>query len=222
MMKHFIRSAMMLSGLFVATTLFAADKVVVVPLAGVKGGVGETGQTKCYNATTGAVITCTGTGQDGAYQKGVSVSPRFVNNGNGTVTDKLTGLIWLRDGNCSIFWLIDDTGLNKRLWMPALSAANKLSSGFCGLTDGSVAGDWRLPNIKELLSLVDYGQLGPSLSSGHPFTNTQMQPSDYYWSSTSSVNYPDTAFVVRFYDGFGSTGMKSSGNYCVRAVRGGQ
>lgn len=42
-MKHFMRCAMMLAGLFVATTLFAADKMVVVPLSGVKAGVGKSG-----------------------------------------------------------------------------------------------------------------------------------------------------------------------------------
>ena len=55
----------------------------------------KTGQSTCYNQT-GVVIDCSGTGQDGEYQKGVAwPDPRFTNNGDCTITDKLTGLTWL-------------------------------------------------------------------------------------------------------------------------------
>ena len=90
-------------------------------------------------------IDCAGTGQDGEYQAGVSVDPRFTDNGDGTVTDNLTGLIWLKDADC----------FGSRNWTNALSDANTLADGSCGLTDGSVAGDWRLPNVRELQSLID-------------------------------------------------------------------
>lgn len=57
----------------------------------------QTGQKTCYD-TSGNVIPCTGTGQDGEIQAGVPwPSPRFTDNGNGTVTDKLTGLMWLKE-----------------------------------------------------------------------------------------------------------------------------
>ena len=63
--------------------------------------VPRTGQSTCYD-TRGALIKCPGTGQDGDKLAGVAPPvPRFVDNGNGTVTDKLTGLIWLRNANCS-------------------------------------------------------------------------------------------------------------------------
>ena len=52
----------------------------------------KTGQTTCY-----------ATGDDGDLEKGVAwPNPRFTDNGNGTVTDNLTGLIWLKNANCAV------------------------------------------------------------------------------------------------------------------------
>jgi hypothetical protein len=145
--------------------------------------VPKTGQTDCYGP-------CAGSGQDGEYQLGVSPAQeptadsvtgaytvygwggtRFTDNGDGTVSDNLTGLIWLKNADC---WDV-------QTWANALSNANGLASGSCGLTDGSSAGSWRLPNINELHSLIDLTQTNPALPSGHPFINVQ---SDDYWSST--------------------------------------
>jgi hypothetical protein len=66
--------------------------------------------------------------------------------------------------------------------MQAIDECDGLSAGYCGLTDGSVAGDWRLANYKELFSLVTAQNIYPALPSGHPFTNVQ---TSFYWSSTS-------------------------------------
>lgn len=66
---------------------------------GAPANVARTGQTGCWNAS-GSPIGCAGTGQDGAFVKGVSASPRFTDNANGTVRDNLTGLIWLKNANC--------------------------------------------------------------------------------------------------------------------------
>ncbi|HOP46380.1 MAG TPA: DUF1566 domain-containing protein [Desulfobacteraceae bacterium] len=74
-------------------------------------------------------------------------TPRFTDNGNGTVTDNMTGLIWMKNARCTEFYFNDTTGKNQRNWNNALTAANNLSAGYCGLTDGSSSGDWRLPNI---------------------------------------------------------------------------
>jgi len=139
---------------------------------GAPGAVAKTGQTACSDVN-GNLQSCAGTGQDGEFQTGVSVSPRFVDNANGTVKDDLTGLIWLKNTNC--FGLVD--------WTSALNDSNTLASGACGLTDGSVVGAWRLPNLKELLSLVDYGYFNPALPAGHPFSG--VTANGEFWSSTS-------------------------------------
>src|ERR1039457_6671138 len=62
----------------------------------------QTGQTTCYN-TAGSLISCANTGQDGEFQNGLSwPSPRFVDNGDQTVADKLTGLVWTKDANLMV------------------------------------------------------------------------------------------------------------------------
>lgn len=143
----------------------------------------RTGQSTCYKAD-GAVIPCARSGQDGELQAGAAwPSPRFIDNGNGTVTDKLTGLIWLKEANCT-----DTVGGVERSdgllgWVSALAWSSGLANGKCGLSDNSVAGDWRLPNIVELRSLIDYSRYDPALSDGHPFGNVRL---NWYWSSTTN------------------------------------
>lgn len=96
----------------------------------------QTGQTTSYAA-----------GDDGALKNGVGwPDPRFTDNG--TVTDNLTGLIWLKNANC----------FNNQSWATAVASANTLASGACGLTDASTAGQWRLPNVQEQRSLANAQQ----------------------------------------------------------------
>ncbi len=153
----------------------------------------RTGQATCYDAD-GVVIDCAGTGQDGDKRAGVAwPSPRFTDNGDGTVSDLLTGLVWLRDADCAESAGGIARGGGVLDWPSALTWSNHLASGKCGLSDHSVAGDWRLPNINELRSLVDYSRHDPGLPIGHPFSNVQ---SIWYWSSTSNPVYTGGAFTV--------------------------
>jgi hypothetical protein len=152
----------------------------------------ETGQTTCSD-TSGAPIACAGTGQDGESRAGISwPSPRFTDNGNGTVTDSLTGLIWLKNGDC----------FSVRTWAQALADANGLASGACGLTDSSVAGDWRLPNVNELESLVNAEQAHTATwLNSQGFVNAQASDNltltfNYYWTSTTFANNVNRAWVV--------------------------
>jgi hypothetical protein len=150
------------------------------------------------------------TGDDGDLEKGTAWSnPRFTDNGDGTVTDNLTGLIW--DQNADRF--------GTRTWNEALSDCNSLAaSDHSDLNDGSVAGDWRLANIRELLSLIDFGQYGPALPSGHPFIDVQ---GTIYWSSTTSSSWPDGAWFVDFYDGVVVSDIKNH-SWHIWCVRDGQ
>lgn len=104
-------------------------------------------------------------------------------------------------------------------WTDALSSANTLGHSSCGLTDESVAGDWRLPNIKELESLIDFGQLFPALPPGHPFVNVQ---SDAYWSSTSHALSPATLAWIDYLPAGGAVAIGKENLHSVWPVRGGQ
>jgi len=169
--------------------------------------VAKTGQTTCYDSS-GTEIDCEGTGQDGEYQKGIEwPDPRYRDNEDGTVTDNLTGLIWMRNANC----------FGLRLWSQALSDCNGLASGHCGLTDGSNAGDWRLPDVRELRSVVDFGEYGPALPSGHPFQG--VVPGNY-WSSTTGLQDPWGAWCVSMYSG-SSSNLDKNFDRWLWAVKGG-
>jgi hypothetical protein len=169
--------------------------------------VEKTGQTTCYN-TEGETIDCAGTGQDGDFQEGVNWPiPRFTDNGNGTVTDNLTGLIWPQHLGCHF----GD-------WQSGLDFCNGLASGTCWLTDNSEAGDWRLANRKELLSLLDQSQYNPAIPAGHPFI---VSSSAVFISSTTSANSTTAAWEVSIYAGTMGLGTKTGNWYgaCVRSDR---
>ena len=178
--------------------------LVIVMTAGISQSAGKvrvpkTGQTTSFGA-----------GSDGALNKGVAwPSPRFTDNADGSVTDNLTGLIWLKNANC----------YNTQPWTAALTSANSLASGTCGLTDGSVAGDWRLPNVNEIESLMDFSHVAPALPAGHPFTGLPSFAN--FWSSTTYAASATSAWYVGTYAGYMGSNAKSV-SYYVWPVRGGQ
>ncbi len=198
----------------VGTLSIGAD-TIDVPLAncgtvsGAPAPVPKTGQTTCYDSD-GNVISCAGTGQDGDLQAGVNLPvPRFTDNGNGTVRDNATGLVWLKNGSC----------LGNLQWVDALEAVNSLAEGnvACNLTDQSVAGDWRVPNLNELTSLLDLGTWGPALPLGHPFVG-------FNWSnfltSTTLALAPEKLWLVNMDSGEVWVANKCCVNGFVAAVRG--
>jgi hypothetical protein len=177
-----------------------SDKVASLP---------RTGQTVSYAS-----------GDDFSAQKGVAwPSTRFTDNSNGTVTDRLTGLVWMKNAGCF-------TPTN---WSAALTAANQLASGACGLTDGSVAGQWRMPNANELESMVDVSRANPAVSAGSSFTNIAL--GNAYWSSTTYTALWTNAMAIRFTDGrwingadpaaVGFNNDKATSNNSLWAVRSG-
>jgi len=165
--------------------------------------VPRTGQTTCYDSS-GTSITCAGTGQDGDIQVGVAwPNPRFVDHGDGTVSDNLTGLEWTKDANPA------KGAMN---WQQALDYVKTLNTG------GN--SDWRLPNVNELESLINAGPpYYPALPQGHPFTNLQW---DDYWSSTSEAGYAYRAWVMGMDDGNVSHASKEDSSHDVWPVRAGQ
>lgn len=176
----------------------------------------RTGQTTCYD-TAGTVIACAGTGQDGDLRPGTPwPEPRFADNGDGTVTDRLTGLVWLKNANCS-------PPLGKKYWSSTPSAVAGISHGDCDLSDNSQDGDWRVPNVRELLSLMDYEKASPALPTGHPFSNVYIQGEvhNYYWTSTSYYEYWANNFCVDFRKGYMYDRIKADSWYIwpVRTAR---
>ena len=142
----------------------------------------KTGQTTTYSA-----------GDDGDVQLGTGwPSPRFIDNLDGTVTDLLTGLMWLKNANCAQAEADWATGF---VYIDELNASGLMNGNDCGDTsnNGSHQTDWRLPNRKELVSLLDYGAINPALPSGHPFTNVE---TNWYWSSTTYGFNTDQAWEV--------------------------
>jgi hypothetical protein len=177
----------------------------------------QTGQTLCYDAT-GNTIPCAGTGQDGATQTGVA--RRYIDNGDGTITDASTGLMWeKKDQSGGIHDQSNDYN-----WSDAFTVfiTNLNNAHFAGHTD------WRLPNQLELYSLVDLGQTNPAINpvfdtnctAGCTVTTCSCTQSTYYWSSTTSQINPPYAWGVYYYGGTSGYDGKSF-NTSVRAVRGG-
>jgi hypothetical protein len=87
-------------------------------------------------------------------------------------------------------------------------------------SEGRVHPYWRLPNVRELQSLIDYGNYNPALPTGHPFTNVQSV--GWYWSSTTYAYFPWYAWLVYFHDGLLNGDVEGNGYYGAWCVRGGQ
>ncbi|MFB9155285.1 DUF1566 domain-containing protein [Vibrio gallaecicus] len=134
---------------------------------------------------------------------------RFTVNGDGTATDKQTGLTWMR---CSIgqTWKAGSCigSVSGHTWQQALTLAK--AHAFAG------ENDWRLPNIKELNSIVEVSCINPAINSVI-FPNTASD----YWSSSPYAHDYDGAWNVNFYFGYDYYDNKND-DFHVRLVRGGQ
>ncbi len=125
---------------------------------------------------------------------------RYTDCGNGTVTDSVTGLIWLKDASC----------MGAQQWAGAHAAAATLASGSCGLSDGSFQGDWRMPTEAEWLATIAKGvTLGCTGANGPTLTDDtglvclkngatsflNVQPISY-WSGTTFAASPGNGRYV--------------------------
>ena len=185
------------------STVGADDGFYVIG-GGKSASVPETAQTASYDQNIPQK-------DDGALKKGVAwPTPRFTDNGNDTVTDNLTKLIWLKNANYHgmVTW-------NQAL-IYAANTYDSLDPRQPGPNDGSKKGDWRLPNLRELQSLIDYSKGTPALPAGHPFTGVQ---SSVYWSSTTYAFDGTYAWYVDVNNGVAAFDAK--GPSYVWFVRGG-
>jgi hypothetical protein len=196
------------------------------------------GQTTAYIAGTvnaAGIVTSGGVKfPDGSVQNSAKSDcmGRYEDNGNGTVTDCRTGLIWLKNANCTeSFGGIDKSGSST--WYDAVTWVAALADTRCGLTDGSYAGDWRLPTKTEWMAMVTSAQKQgftiPTLtnragtakwSPGDIFDN--VLASSWYWSSTDSAYYTDGVWIVALWNGSMSSGVKPYDGGYVWPVRAGQ
>lgn len=155
------------------------------------------GQRACYGSD-GRRIDCEGSGQDGAFfAQSESPAPRYFVHAQ-VVTDLWTGLQWFA---CA------DLAPGQVSWGEALEVVAALA--------GESARPWRLPNINELESLVDYDHAKPALSPGMPLSAVR----DGYWSSTTSVYESGWAWALYLDKGALGVGQKKGRYFHVMAVR---
>ena len=196
-------SAEVAAGYYGATNLTQVDADLAS--GNIRAGVtifGVTGAVYALVPKTGQKISYRA-GDDGALQKGVAwPAPRFVvQPGSNTVLDNLTGLMWTLNANI----ISGQTN-----WDGAVD--------FCRTLNYAGYSDWRLPNRREMLSLIDDGQTNsPVLPAGHPFTNVQ---SATYWTSTTYGLGTSRAWGVSVLNGYSDFFQKTS-FYYVWPVRGG-
>jgi hypothetical protein len=118
----------------------------------------------------------------------------MIDNGDGTVTDPRTGLMWEQAGS--------DTQHDHQ---GAMSRCHDLTlAGYS---------DWRLPTIQELGSIIDYGRQDPAINPAFKAV------ADNYWSVTTTASFPVFAWDVNFDNGDVFNVNKNNLGY-VRAVRG--
>ena len=170
----------------------------------------DTGQSVCYDGT-GSVIGCPAAdnalAQDGTYTPGAAQRRYTIYNpvGISSVTvDNLTGLMWITNP------MTDAAMGGAYTWLNALNACEGKS--YAGYSD------WRLPNARELISIVDFG------ASAAPYINLTAFPnskSSWYWTSTTYLLVLNVIWRVNFSIGsVGGTAPDDTSPY-VRCVRGG-
>ncbi len=203
----------------------ALNGCAAVPVPCQGGGLLRTGQVQCDQGD-GSIGTCPGSpaGQDGTVQAGTP--PNYTDNGDGTITDNVTGLVWEKlsdDGSVHDF--------NKKYsWYDAFNVkvaaldATPCFAGHC---------DWRLPNRRELESLVDVSQNAPAVdpvfndtntcTTGCTVTTCSCTQPDFYWSSTTFLSQTVKGFAWAVDLGAGRITYyeKTPIPLFVRAVRGG-
>lgn len=138
----------------------------------------QTGQLTCHDQA-GRPVDCAGSGQDAEFKKGLPwPSQRFVSTAD-IVKDRLTGLSWTKNANLTEFPVT---------WQEALDVISEMN-----LQNRFNHSDWRLPNRRELRSLIDHQTRKPALPPKHAFANIFQ---GWYWTSTSAAINPAYAWYI--------------------------
>jgi hypothetical protein len=150
---------------------------------------------------------------------------RFTDNGNGTVTDVRTGLMWQR---CMVGYAFSNNGTSGNLtddscapsatitglWQQALQGAvdSNAQGGFAGFTD------WRLPNIKELISIVEHQCASPAVNETI-FPDTP-PTAEVFSSSAGNDGVPKTTvLLVHMSDGQDDSTVNAVIQTALKSVR---
>ncbi len=187
-------------------------------IPGIDPIVAATGLSTCWDAS-GAVVPCAGTGQDGEIQAGRAMA--FLDNGDGTVTDLNTGLMWEKKS--------DDGSIHDKDTTYTFSEAASVHAAALNAEPFAGYNDWRVPNPKELSTICNYSRpngraLPPELyqncTPGCTVTTCSCAFSGFRWSSTLNQSLPTLGWTVSASncDHSLATQTVSRG---VRAVRGG-
>ena len=213
-------SSFMAAGYYEATNLSLVSPYLVsqniftnITIFGIIGSLSVAESYQCFPSKTGWE-TSYATRDDGALQLGGTwPNPRFtVQADTNCVLDNMTGLIWARNANY----------FGATNWGAAITNCNNMSYGS--------QTDWRLPNYKEMASLIDFGQVSPTLcntagtskwSANDPFTNVRTNAVGLgdYWTSTAVNNLSNNFWTVSLLTGV-LTSRARAGNFYQFPVRG--
>ncbi|MBK6998564.1 MAG: DUF1566 domain-containing protein [Rhodoferax sp.] len=177
--------------------------------------VGSAGATCTVTPTSTSSYTVAGTNVGGtgtavSATVTISSSSTLQPNADGTVFDPKTGLTWMR---CSM----GQTWTGSTCLGTAATYTFDQANALTGTTTFANQSDWRMPNIRELQTIVDRSVYSPAIDRV-AFPNT---PGSYFWSVSPDVDGPNGAWFVGFDDGYVGSNLRN-GSFAVRLVRGGQ
>ncbi len=120
----------------------------------------------------------------------------YTDNGNLTITNNLNGLIWQDDS---------DSNSIQETWLDAINYCDSLT------VDGN--SDWRLPNINELVSLIDHSKSSTKIDDAFTY-----KIDSYYWSSSTYVNNKSNAWLINFETASTDSAQSKTNTIHVRCV----
>ena len=212
------------------TNLLAANIASGTTIFGVAGTMEsgrsllpDTGQTASYTDTYGEDHDYTSANSAVCDRAASGTDASFTDNGDGTIIDNCTNLMWKKCSEGLSGATCGTGSASTMTWENALAQCETVAlcnddtfavDGDCSENEGVKYNDWRLPNINELLSIVNYSTASPSINTTY-FPNTM---SGYYYSSTNRFSNSLYAWGFTFSSSYTNYIGKSVSSY-VRCVR---